>query len=738
MTTPLPPDAPTPTIPARQPIPSAASRPREEPWRVGLAGLAAALAAAAFVQVLVAQETALTRGLWAAGMAALIAAQVRRPARADLAAWPLLLILAAAAWMRLFRLGEVPDQFHGDMASWGLAAREYLDGVRQNLFTTLWADIPALVFWQTSLAMRAFGDNLYGLSMHSAIHGVLSVLGTYLLANELFDRRVGLLSAGLLALSYAHIHFSRVAGSIAPLTTAAFTFYFLARGLRTGSRLCLVLSGLALGVGLQDYFNVRIVPLLVLLFLGWTAWRQPDLWRLRRKDLAWLGLGFFVAIAPFLGFALRSPAQLMGRGSVVTLFNPTVMAHLQAKYGVDTAAAVWLENLKRTLLMFSVYGDTSGHSPLGNVPLVDPATAALLLLGVAMALRWIGQPRFALLVAWLGGVMLLGGVVTNDPPFWPHLTILLIPVAILAATAVDRIWQAVADAFGETGDHIAATLIVGGLIYLGIQNFAFYVEQTRNTATPLVHFARYVAQADPRYRILLVPEPWRAEDREIAFMSRGRQVLEITAEELLAVDPTALQGAIVALTPNYADLLPALRLRLPSAQLREHRTGAGEPAFSTLTVEQEKALGTAEPLPEGAYRFFGNTASTVWEVDVDTVTVEGGKLTVRISPVFGYGAVYDYVRLVAEDGREVRVEAESAATQGDPQYADREGMDGHWWLQRFEPFSGGAGLVAQPRERVPPLTTEIAAADGRYRLLIGSFTGDPANGVFALEVQIVR
>lgn len=689
------------------------------------------------MQVLVAHETALTRGLWAAGMAALIASQVRRPGRVNLRGWPLpLLILAAAAWVRLFHLGEVPDQFHGDMASWGLAAREYLDGVRQALFTTAWADIPALVFWQTSLAMRAFGDNLFGLAMHSAVHGVLSVLGTYLLAQELFDRRVGLLSAGLLAIAYVHIHFSRVAGSIAPLTTAAFAFYFLARGLRTGSRLSFVLAGVVLGVGLQDYFNVRIVPLLVVFFLGWIAWRQPELWRLRRRGLGWLALGFFVAFGPFLAFALRSPAQFMGRGSVVTLFNPTVMAHLQGKYGVDSAAAVWLENLRRTLLMFSVYGDTSGHSPLWEVPFVDPATAALLLLGVAMAVRWIGQPRFALLLAWLGGVMLLGGVATNDPPFWPHMTILLIPVAILAATAVDRLWQAIGDAFGETGDHIAATLIVGGLIYLGIQSFAFYVEHVRNTATPLVHFARFVAQADPRYQILLVPEPWHLRDREIAFMSRGHRTAEIAPEALLAADPATLAGSVVILTPNHADLAPALRARLPAVSAREHRTGAGELAFTAVTVEMGEPLA-GETLPEGAYRFVGNTLSTVWEIDVATVTVSGGRLTVRISPVRGYGAVYDYLRLVGEDGRELRVEAESSATQGDPAYADHEGADGHWWLQRFEPFSGGAGLVAQRDERVPSLTTVVEAPDGRYRLLVGSFTGDPANGVFALGVEVL-
>ena len=67
----------------------------------------------------------------------------------------------------------------------------------------------------------------------------------------------------------------------------------------------------------------------------------------------------------------------------------------------------------------------------------------------------------------------------------------------------------------------------------------------------------------------------------------------------------------------------------------------------------------------------------------------------------------------------------------------REGADGHWWLQSFEPFSGGAGLVAQANEGAPELTLVAAVPDGTYRLHVGSFTGDPDNGVFALDVAVV-
>jgi hypothetical protein len=92
------------------------------------------------------------------------------------------------------------------------------------------------------------------------------------------------------------------------------------------------------------------------------------------------------------------------------------------------------------------------------------------------------------------------------------------------------------------------------------------------------------------------------------------------------------------------------------------------------------------------------------------------------------------VRLINSDGRDLRFEAEdSRFTQGDMPTPD-PGIDGHWWRQTYDPFSGRQALVAQKQERVPVLTTTIDVPNGTYELLVGSFTGDPANGIFGLGI----
>ena len=685
-------------------------------WRRWLAIIASLMAATAFLVMLTAGESALVRWLWAGGMVLLIVSQLHL-SRLDVP-WrpllPLLAILGIAAFLRFYRLGQIPDFFHGDIASWGLEARAFLEGRSTALFTTGWSDWPMLTFWTAAQAMRMFGDTMVGLSASAALAGVLSILGVYLLAQELFDRRVGLLAAALLTISYTHIHFSRIAGSISPLAFATFTFYFLARGLRRGGSASFVLAGICFGLGLQDYGPARMMLVVLAAVLPWLYLWQRDVWRRSVGGLGWMALGFFVAFGPMLAFALKSPEQMMGRGNVVTLLNPSVVEHLKGKYQVSSMQSVVAENLKRSLLMFSAYGDASTHFGLPR-PMVDPFTAALLVMGVGIALRRLKEARSMLLLTWLLGTMVLGSVILNDPPFWPHLTVLLPAVAILAAMALDRLWQAATDALGDLGDRLATILIVGALIYVGLQNVLLYYDHVRHNATPIVSVARFIDRADPRIELVLVTDPFSLREREIEFMAKGHPVREMDEQSLVDSDAILPASAIYIVTPNHQRGLEALRARYPDAPVESILGDHGEPHFYIVRVGVQDAenhgtepsagaalsplLPDANQFPAQGTRFIGNTNSSVWDIDVGTVEVANGQLTVHIAPVPGYGTVVDNLRLVAPDGRELLFEAENPSiTTGDASLATREGADGHWWLQQFEPFSGGAGLVAQADE----------------------------------------
>jgi hypothetical protein len=132
----------------------------------------------------------------------------------------------------------------------------------------------------------------------------------------------------------------------------------------------------------------------------------------------------------------------------------------------------------------------------------------------------------------------------------------------------------------------------------------------------------------------------------------------------------------------------------------------------------------------------GSTTSLPTAFDLGTVEVVSGTLRVTVSAVEGSDAVYDYLEIVDAAGETLRIEAEDPVyTTGD------EGVrvhvrDHRWWLQSYQPFSGSLAFVALKSERPSPLVTKVDLAPGDYQLRLGSFSGDPANGAFAVRVLI--
>ena len=124
-------------------------------------------------------------------------------------------ILALATFLRLWEIKEVPPGLYPDeamngnnaveaMAREGLAVFYSDNNGREGLFMNI-----------QSLSIRYFGNEAWALRIVSAIFGILTVLGIFLLARKMYhplaDRnRIGLFTAFFLATSFWHINFSRI------------------------------------------------------------------------------------------------------------------------------------------------------------------------------------------------------------------------------------------------------------------------------------------------------------------------------------------------------------------------------------------------------------------------------------------------------------------------------------------------------------------------------------------------
>lgn len=688
----------------------------------------------------------------------------------------LTVILLAAFWLRVNHLETIPYDFHGDMASYGIQAREIILGRQPHLFQEGWANIPMIGYLPTAAAMALFGNNLFGLNMTAVIGGLLSLLLFYLFLWRLFDsQRLALLSVAVVAINVPHIHFSRLAAYMDPWPFNLAALFLLVDGLRARRNLSFALAGVMLGFGLQMYYSGRVIIFIIAAFLFFVllfrrAWIKDNL-----AGLGLLALGVILSLGPSLIYFARHQEAFVERSRAVFLFYPAVMNHLMGKYSLQTPWAVFLEQTRRSLLMFHVSPDTSTQFGYYH-PMFSSPISPLIALGFGFAVRRWRHPGAALaLIFWLLNLF-IGSILTGDAPFWPRLVGMTFAGAWFAGLALDRLWaifsalrlrRATAAAAPTPPRRPVAPLLLTGLVVLflaivGWQDWNLYRETVKSAARPQTVIGRYLRDLPPTITACDFATQYALQVRETAFLAWPRLLVDL---------PSGAPNGLIESCPgppfvwivyaNQPERLNALRARWPDGVLEEHRVVSGQVLFSSyLVLRGEPTRGQqvppvvtpeigAPPLntsyhayyPDGtpfepAQTFIGDTTGSLWEINAGRVTVTGGRLTLQLGPLPGYDGVYDYARLLAADGREIRVEAEDTATTTGDVYAPHEGPDGHWWNQAFNPFSGGHGLVSHKNEMVPVLTTTISAPDGEYTLFIGSFKGDRSNGVFALGVSV--
>ena len=117
----------------------------------------------------------------------------------------LLLILAIAGFLRLYRLSTVPPGLYRDEAMDGSNALEVLETGRFQAFYPEDNGREGLYVNVAAVFVRFLGNEAWVLRLPAAIFGILTVWGVYLLAAELVSVPVGLLSAFFLATSFWHV-----------------------------------------------------------------------------------------------------------------------------------------------------------------------------------------------------------------------------------------------------------------------------------------------------------------------------------------------------------------------------------------------------------------------------------------------------------------------------------------------------------------------------------------------------
>jgi 4-amino-4-deoxy-L-arabinose transferase-like glycosyltransferase len=479
-----------------------------------------------------------------------------------------LLLLALA--VRLPSITASPPFVHGDEAMGGIYGRMF-DSGSLSLLTIGWHGLPMISYAVGGVSLRLFGNTLVGLRTGNALLGSLSVVVTYLLGRELFDRRAALLGATVLAVAFLDAAFSRSGlHDIQGPAWLTLVLYLVVRWIRRGGPLLALLSGLSMVLAVTMHWSARVGPILVLCLLIYIAVRERPLWQARWRDLPWLALGLLVGGLPVAGMFLADPGSIDARDAAISIFNPKVAAHLQSVYGSAALPVVLPNQLWRTIATFYVQGDASTLIDWQG-GMFDTVSVALCAPAILLALRRARTWPYALCIGWIGSVM-AASVLTIDPPWWPRLAALLPAVALCIGVLLSELVRhAQGVRFGRV--PMAPLALAALLIPLVIGNlrilYVDYPGSITNTSTMTnTLVGRYLAGVpDVDNTVLLSDSGITLQAPAIRFLAPAAAGCTVGPGQPLTSCANAASASLFILLPGRAGDLPALQQQFPGGQV---------------------------------------------------------------------------------------------------------------------------------------------------------------------------
>jgi hypothetical protein len=461
--------------------------------------------------------------LWLAAMGLGIAAftpwPLTRPTWPDRAALrraaPIAALGLVALLVRAWQIGSIPGTLGGDEGSQGLEAIKVLNGEINNPFTTGWLGVPTMSFYFNAPSIALFGHTAFALRMPWAFVGAATVIVTYFLVARLHGPTLGLISAGFLAGFHYHIHFARLGSNqIADALFVALALLALYRGYDRRSPLFWALCGATIGIAQYFYAGARFTAIVVAACVILLVLRDGRrFWHEQRNGLfalIWVGL---VTSGPMIQYAMRFPDDYNARINMVGIVQSGWLENEQAIRGTG-ALPILVDQFWRAALLYNAYPDRTiwYGTP---APLFNLVEGGFFILGLGYSLLHLGDRRHFPMVAWWGGAVLMGGMLTESPPSLQRLITTAVPAAFFLGLGLLLSLRAVWGIFGRSdGRSLRATLALTTLVLALISTRYYFVDFSPQriyggpNAMVATSLAQYVqAELRPTTRVVFFGPP---------------------------------------------------------------------------------------------------------------------------------------------------------------------------------------------------------------------------------------
>jgi MFS family permease len=505
----------------------------------------------------------------------------------------LAVLLTFALALRAVDLAHIPRNFGGDEGTQALDAVELVEPPLGNPFSTGWFSVPTMSFLAYGVAMRVFGATVAGARALSALIGAAAVLTTFLLARELWGKRVGWMAALLLACGHYHLHFSRLASNqIADGLFFTLTLWLLTRGMRTERVWTFALAGAVMGLAWYGYFGARLVMVIAALYLAWRALVEDRFLRRRVHLLALMALAALVVALPLVLHYAKHPGELTSRYDQVSIFASGWLEREQEITG-RSALSLLLQQFWKSISAFNYTRDpTFWYHPA--IPLLDFVSGILLVFGVVWVTSRARWPANGLLLMWFWLAVLMGWTITENPPSSQRMVVIAPALAILVALGGERLIRLLRRLvggsrslwLGMTAGLLGVVAVLNlGYYFLHYAPTRVYGNPTAEVADVLCDVVQGREDVPPIYFDAAPHMYW--DFGAIAFRLRDVEgedfSLETGAE---AIDPT--QGALFVVYGTKEDDLAQIQQWYPGgAEGRYYSDDDGRLLFITYEVGME-------------------------------------------------------------------------------------------------------------------------------------------------------
>jgi hypothetical protein len=363
--------------------------------------------------------------------------------------WPvgLIFVVGLAAFLRFFRLNELPPGLWFDEAWSAVAARDSAaQGVFPPYFAANFGGMHPAVVYLTRFANLFTGGHPSTIRYALAVAGTLTVLLSFFSYRAIFKLEIGdrrletgnetqslnslaLLGAFILAITFPFLLFTRMGFESSLVAPASLlVFWFLAVALQRGQARWFVLTGVVLALSLYSFDTARLLPFAVsLAYWGVVLLHQREAgWRQHLLNFVWLALAALVVFVPLATYFIQNWGQFTERAGIAT-YNTLGP-------GAASVPLALLNNVWRTLggLSLPGFGDVIARHNLPGRPVFDVFLSVLFWLGVGV-LVWRWKRPFAIILGSWASVMLLAVIVTDGAPTYTRIFGALPALAGIAA-----------------------------------------------------------------------------------------------------------------------------------------------------------------------------------------------------------------------------------------------------------------------------------------------------------------